>query len=146
MGLYAVAVSAMDQLPEIQKQHANLTALVNRELRALDAEGCPNVWCVRIDVDPCQGGFFRCRRRPIERRALFCKRKAQARQFSTRDMIAAAGHESASAAGLCPSAMLFVPSADGISHNPKGVFNEGAAGARCSGVARRGAGVGQLTG
>jgi hypothetical protein len=28
------AVSAMDQLPEIQKQHANLTALVNRELRA----------------------------------------------------------------------------------------------------------------
>jgi methionine synthase II (cobalamin-independent) len=43
VGLYEVAVSAMDQLPEIQKQHANLTALVNRELRALDAEGCPNV-------------------------------------------------------------------------------------------------------
>jgi methionine synthase II (cobalamin-independent) len=43
VGLYEVAVSAMDQLPEIQKQHANLTALVNRELCALDAEGCPNV-------------------------------------------------------------------------------------------------------
>ena len=43
VGLYEVAVSAMDQLPEIQKQHANLTAVVNRELRALDAEGCPNV-------------------------------------------------------------------------------------------------------
>jgi hypothetical protein len=38
VGLYEVAVSAMDQLPEIQRQHANLTALVNRELRALDAE------------------------------------------------------------------------------------------------------------
>jgi N-carbamoyl-L-amino-acid hydrolase len=34
-------------------------------------------------------------------------------------MIAAAGHDSALVAGLCPSAMLFVPSADGISHNPK---------------------------
>ena len=43
VALYEVAVSAMDQLPEIQKQHDNLTAIVNRELRALDADGCPNV-------------------------------------------------------------------------------------------------------
>ena len=41
--LYEVAVSALDQLPELQKQHGNLTAIVNRELRALDADGCPNV-------------------------------------------------------------------------------------------------------
>lgn len=47
VGLYEVAVSAMDQLPEIRKQHGNLTTLVNRELRALDAEGCPNV---QLDV------------------------------------------------------------------------------------------------
>lgn len=43
VALYEVAVSAMDQLPELQKQHGNLTAIVNRELRALDADGCPNV-------------------------------------------------------------------------------------------------------
>ena len=34
-------------------------------------------------------------------------------------MVAAAGHDSVLVAGLCPSAMLFVPSVDGISHNPK---------------------------
>ena len=45
--------------------------------------------------------------------------KAQARQLSTRDMIAAAGHDSVLVAPLCPSAMLFVPSVDGITHNPK---------------------------
>jgi hypothetical protein len=33
----------MDQLREIQKQHGNLTAIVNRELRTRDVEGCPNV-------------------------------------------------------------------------------------------------------
>jgi methionine synthase II (cobalamin-independent) len=37
----------MDQLPEIQKQQGNLTALINRELRDLDTEGCPNV---QLDV------------------------------------------------------------------------------------------------
>jgi N-carbamoyl-L-amino-acid hydrolase len=34
-------------------------------------------------------------------------------------MIAAAGQDSVLVAALCPSAMLFVPSVDGISHNPK---------------------------
>lgn len=43
VALYEVAVSAIDQLPEIQRQHANLTALVNRELRDLADAGCPNV-------------------------------------------------------------------------------------------------------
>ena len=45
--------------------------------------------------------------------------KAEARQLTTRDMIAAAGHDSVLIAPLCPSAMLFVPSVDGITHNPK---------------------------
>src|SRR4029077_3373079 len=45
--------------------------------------------------------------------------KAQARQLSTRDMVAAAGHDSVVVAAVCPSAMLFVPSVDGITHNPK---------------------------
>jgi N-carbamoyl-L-amino-acid hydrolase len=71
---------------------------------------------VRIDVDPYTtfgpivfdtrlGGLLR--------------EKAQARQLSTRDMIAAAGHDSVLMAPLVPSAMLFVPSVAGITHNPK---------------------------
>ena len=45
--------------------------------------------------------------------------KAKARQLSVRDMIAAAGHDSVLIAPLCPSAMLFVPSVGGITHNPR---------------------------
>jgi N-carbamoyl-L-amino-acid hydrolase len=45
--------------------------------------------------------------------------KAAARQLATRDMIAAAGHDSVLMAPLVPSAMLFVPSVAGITHNPK---------------------------
>lgn len=44
---------------------------------------------------------------------------AEARQLVTRDMIAAAGHDSVLVASLCPSAMVFVPSVDGITHNPR---------------------------
>ncbi len=47
------------------------------------------------------------------------RHKAEARQFTTQDMIAAAGHDSVLIAPLCPSAMLFVPSVDGITHNPR---------------------------
>jgi N-carbamoyl-L-amino-acid hydrolase len=45
--------------------------------------------------------------------------KAEARQLTTRDMTAAAGHDSVLIAPLCPSAMLFAPSVGGITHNPK---------------------------
>jgi N-carbamoyl-L-amino-acid hydrolase len=71
---------------------------------------------VRIDVDP-YTAFG-----PIAFDPTLCavlRSKAQARQFSTRDMIAAAGHDSVLVAALCPSAMLFVPSVNGITHNPK---------------------------
>jgi beta-ureidopropionase / N-carbamoyl-L-amino-acid hydrolase len=71
---------------------------------------------VRIDVDP-YTTFG-----PVAFDSTLCallRGKAQARQFSTRDIIAAAGHDSVLVAGLCPSAMLFVPSVDGITHNPK---------------------------
>jgi beta-ureidopropionase / N-carbamoyl-L-amino-acid hydrolase len=47
------------------------------------------------------------------------REKAAARQLATRDMIAAAGHDSVLMAPLLPSAMLFVPSVAGITHNPK---------------------------
>ena len=46
-------------------------------------------------------------------------RKAADRQLSTRDMIAAAGHDSMLMAPLVPSSMLFIPSVAGITHNPK---------------------------
>ena len=45
--------------------------------------------------------------------------KAAARQLATSDLIAAAGHDSVLVAPLCPSAMLFVPSVKGITHNPR---------------------------
>jgi beta-ureidopropionase / N-carbamoyl-L-amino-acid hydrolase len=71
---------------------------------------------VRIDVDPY--AMFG----PIifdKRLGGLLRDKAAARQLSTRDMIAAAGHDSVLMAPLVPSAMLFVPSAAGITHNPK---------------------------
>ena len=43
---------------------------------------------------------------------------ATARQLRVMDAIASAGHDSVLVAGLCPSAMLFVPSRGGITHNP----------------------------
>jgi N-carbamoyl-L-amino-acid hydrolase len=45
--------------------------------------------------------------------------KARARHLAVSDMIAAAGHDSVLIAPLCPSAMLFVPSVGGITHNPR---------------------------
>ena len=64
---------------------------------------------MRIDVDPY--AVFG----PVTFDPKLCallRSKAQARQFSTRDMIMLV-------AALCPSAMLFVPGVDGITHNPK---------------------------
>jgi N-carbamoyl-L-amino-acid hydrolase len=46
------------------------------------------------------------------------REKAEARQLSTRDMVAAAGHDSVLVAPMCPSAMLFVPCRGGVTHNP----------------------------
>jgi beta-ureidopropionase / N-carbamoyl-L-amino-acid hydrolase len=71
---------------------------------------------VRIDIDPY--AVFG----PVTFDPTLCallRSKAQARQYATRDMIAAAGHDSVLVAALCPSVMLFVPSVGGITHNPK---------------------------
>ncbi len=43
---------------------------------------------------------------------------ASARGLLVRDMVASAGHDSVMIAPLCPSAMLFVPSRGGVTHNP----------------------------
>jgi N-carbamoyl-L-amino-acid hydrolase len=71
---------------------------------------------VRIDVDP-YATFG-----PIvfdPGLGTLLRQKAADRQLSTRDMIAAAGHDSVLMAPLVPSAMIFVPSVAGITHNPK---------------------------
>jgi len=43
---------------------------------------------------------------------------AEARQLPVQDLVAADGHDSVFVAPHCPSAMLFVPSRGGITHNP----------------------------
>jgi beta-ureidopropionase / N-carbamoyl-L-amino-acid hydrolase len=43
---------------------------------------------------------------------------AQARQLSCRRMVSGAGHDAQMMARICPAAMIFVPSRDGVSHNP----------------------------
>ena len=71
---------------------------------------------VRIDIDP-YASFG-----PIvfdTSLGALLRRKAEDRQLPTRNMIAAAGHDSVLMAPLVPSAMLFVPSVAGITHNPK---------------------------
>jgi N-carbamoyl-L-amino-acid hydrolase len=71
---------------------------------------------VRVAVDP-YATFGPVAFDPALGRLL--RAKAEARQLTTRDMTAAAGHDSVLIAPLCPSAMLFVPSVDGITHNPR---------------------------
>src|SRR5262249_24325482 len=45
------------------------------------------------------------------------RRAASASGFKPRDMISGAGHDAAYIARFAPTAMIFVPSRDGISHN-----------------------------
>lgn len=71
---------------------------------------------VRIDVDP-YATFGPVVFDPALGSVL--RRKAEARQLAVCDAVAAAGHDSVLVAPLCPSAMLFVPSVAGITHNPK---------------------------
>jgi N-carbamoyl-L-amino-acid hydrolase len=71
---------------------------------------------VRIDVDPY------ARFGPVQFDSALTNRireAAQNRQLSTRDMVAVAGHDAVLTARVCPTAMLFIPSVDGITHNPK---------------------------
>ena len=44
---------------------------------------------------------------------------AQSRQLTTRDMTATAGHDSVLMAAMYPSALFFIPSVGGITHNPR---------------------------
>ncbi len=100
---------------DVRHDNAERAARMEAELREA-LTGIGQRRGVRIDVDP-YATFG-----PIVFDATLgslLRRKAEARQLSTRDMIAAAGHNSVLIAPLCPSAMLFVPSIGGITHNPK---------------------------
>ncbi|MFC4103077.1 Zn-dependent hydrolase [Paenibacillus xanthanilyticus] len=50
--------------------------------------------------------------------AALLERASEAAGLSHRRMVSGAGHDAQLMAGLCPSAMLFVPSRGGISHSP----------------------------
>jgi beta-ureidopropionase / N-carbamoyl-L-amino-acid hydrolase len=100
---------------DVRHEQAERAVAMEGELRqALDAIAARRRVSIAIDpyatfgpisFDPTLGALLRD--------------KAAARQLTTRDMIAAAGHDSVLIAPLCPSAMLFVPSVDGITHNPR---------------------------
>jgi N-carbamoyl-L-amino-acid hydrolase len=100
---------------DVRHEQAERAVAMEGDLRqALDAIGARRRVSIAIDPYATFG--------PISfDRALgeLLRDKAAARQLTTRDMIAAAGHDSVLIAPLCPSAMLFVPSVDGITHNPR---------------------------
>jgi N-carbamoyl-L-amino-acid hydrolase len=119
----------IENFPNARGNVANITKLhcdVRHEVaaRAIEMEaalraaldGIAGRRQVRIEVDP-YTTFG-----PVLFDQTLCnvlRRKAADRQLSVRDMTAAAGHDSVLVAKLCPSAMLFVPSVGGITHNPK---------------------------
>ena len=47
------------------------------------------------------------------------ERAATERGLTVRRMTSGAGHDAQMIARLCPAAMIFVPSRDGISHSPR---------------------------
>jgi N-carbamoyl-L-amino-acid hydrolase len=100
---------------DVRHEQAEQAVRMESELRE-ELSGIALRRGVRIDVDP-YATFG-----PIAfdtTLGSLLRRKAEARQLSTCDMVAAAGHDSVLIAPLCPSAMLFVPSVGGITHNPK---------------------------
>ena len=100
---------------DVRHEQAARAVTMEHELReALD--GIAKRRHVKIDVDP-YTTFGPVAFDPAIGDLL--RQKAEARQLATRDMIAAAGHDSVLIAPLCPSAMLFVPSVGGITHNPR---------------------------
>src|SRR5262245_535064 len=100
---------------DVRHEQAEYAVAMERELRAvLDAIGLRRGVAIAIDPYASFG--------PVafdKGLAELLRDKASMRQLTTRDMIAAAGHDSVLVASLCPSAMLFIPSVGGITHNPR---------------------------
>jgi N-carbamoyl-L-amino-acid hydrolase len=114
--------NARGNVPHITRLHCDVRHNSADEAVAMEASLRPALSDiagrrgVRIDVDP-YATFGPIVFDPALGALL--REKATDRQLSTRDMIAAAGHDSVLMAPLVPSAMLFVPSVAGITHNPK---------------------------
>lgn len=114
--------NARGNVPDITKLHCDVrhsdplrAAAMEAELRLSIKEIAERrgVW---VEIDP-YASFG-----PVVFDGRVCdvlRRKAGERQYSVRDAVAAAGHDSVFVAPLCPSAMLFIPCAGGITHNPK---------------------------
>ncbi len=110
------AVSAVTHLHcDVRHEQAERAVAMENELRAAIATIASRRG-VAIELDPYAtfgpAGFD-------PRLGAMLREKAAHRQLATRDIIAAAGHDSVLIARLCPSAMLFVPSRGGITHNPR---------------------------
>jgi N-carbamoyl-L-amino-acid hydrolase len=100
---------------DVRHTDARRAEAMEAELRAAISEIATRRG-VRVDINP-YATFG-----PILFDARVCdvlRRKATERQYSVRDATAAAGHDSVFTAPLYPSAMLFIPCAGGITHNPK---------------------------
>jgi len=100
---------------DVRHEQAALTAAMEQELRSAIGD-IASRRRIAVAIDP-YAAFGPIAFDPAL--GVLLREKAQARQLVTRDMIAAAGHDSVLIAPLCPSAMLFVPSVDGITHNPR---------------------------
>jgi N-carbamoyl-L-amino-acid hydrolase len=100
---------------DVRHEKAESAVAMEHELRAATA-AIGSRRTVAIAIDP-YAEFG-----PVafdQRLAGLLRDKASMRQLTTRDIIAAAGHDSVLVAPLCPSAMLFIPSVGGITHNPR---------------------------
>lgn len=110
------ANSAITRLhSDVRHQHPARAASMQAELMEAVREVAARRQ-VRIDVDP-YTTFGPVAFDPMLTDRL--RTAAAARQMTTRDMVAVAGHDAVMTAAVCPSAMLFIPSVAGITHNPR---------------------------
>jgi len=89
-----------------------------------DAEQLIDTFCFQIEQDEGVSITKRqlARFEPVtfdERVIALVERRAQEVDARVRRMPSGAGHDAQMLARICPSAMIFVPSKDGISHNPR---------------------------
>lgn len=89
-----------------------------------DAEHLIDTFCFQIEQDEGVSITKRqlARFEPVtfdERVIALVERRAQEVDTRVRRMPSGAGHDAQMLARICPSAMIFVPSKDGISHNPR---------------------------
>jgi N-carbamoyl-L-amino-acid hydrolase len=109
------ANSALTQMHcDVRHEDSDVAAAMQAELLA-SIQAIATRRRLKIDVDP----YARFGPVRFDARVADCLRDAAtARQLSTSDMLAVAGHDAVLAAQACPTAMLFIPSVGGITHNP----------------------------